>query len=212
MATVHPSRMGLVPGARIPKSPPAPSAPVSREEGLRQQLLERRRDRDMGSDANWQDGQESSRGRPTSDDVARQSARGDESKELRERRRDRLTTRWDERPEDSARDTGKSRRSPRPERQGYDVPPHVRDNDRSAQREDSFIPLNRNGSGDGQPPHAGEVDISRYGYGRERGDLPHGPPANAPWREQGRGWQGPPHRTGLIGPMGFEKYAISLHE
>jgi hypothetical protein len=228
MATVHPSRLGLVPGARQDRSrasapvtaPSAPpSAAPSREEELRRQLLRRReRGDEEGNGAERSAGDErGSRG----GDRDRDGPPGRRAGE-RVKRSGQAPSKWDERPDDRSKFLQSPTRDARsPGRRGYDDPPHVRrvddkyDDRRDRRpspsyrpmppppsREEAFISLDA-----GVPGHStGTSDISKYGYGRERNDIPHGG-APPPWRYQGGGGPaGPPNRMGFSGQLDYERW------
>ncbi|ORY34857.1 ras-induced vulval development antagonist-domain-containing protein [Naematelia encephala] len=216
MATVHPSRLRLV-----PQAPPArPPSPVSREEALRRQLLERRGRRESNGDSRdakrvkeYEDDREADKRRATRRSRSRSRDDRDGS-----RRRDRSSDRRDgarhsrrsPSDEDHRAVPLKDARSPRRDDRNYR--PHrdarsPRQDDRFRRpspsyktysgppppREESFIPLNgANGPG---------PDLSRYGYGGDRSDLgpPRGPP---PIRG---GYQGGPARVGFGGVANFEE-------
>jgi hypothetical protein len=131
-------------------------------------------------------------------------------------------SKWDERPDDRSKFLQSPTRDARsPGRRGYDDPPHVRrvddkyDDRRDRRpspsyrpmppppsREEAFISLDA-----GVPGHStGTSDISKYGYGRERNDIPHGG-APPPWRYQGGGGPaGPPNRMGFSGQLDYERW------
>ncbi|WWC65694.1 uncharacterized protein I303_108315 [Kwoniella dejecticola CBS 10117] len=195
MATVHPSRMGMVPGGSSSRpAPPAnrsngngnPETPVSREEELRRKLMDRKRN---GSE---RDGEGSHRDqddvRRDRDRSPRYDDRGDDRRDRDRDRRDRSRER--ERRGDRDRDIEGERVRDRDGEgfRSYDSRRDERDRDRDNTRRDrdrrgspvyendnrprrsspSYKPFDPS-----QPSQGGNRD--GYGYGR-RDDLPSGPP------------------------------------
>ncbi|WRT69521.1 uncharacterized protein IL334_006507 [Kwoniella shivajii] len=216
MATVHPSRMRLVPGGSHPPIPPASSdrnGEGSREEELRRKLMERKRGDEGGSRER--------------DDRRERDSR-DDRRETRDDRRDRDGDRRDrDRGDDRIRDRDgeafrsyELRRDERDGRDGRDGRDRRSNQDERPRRASpSYRPydLSAPPAPGGPPPP--QAQGQGYGYGR-RDDLPGGP-APPLWRPDGPphgmgggagsgagqrgGWQNPPPPNRFNGNMDFER-------
>ncbi|OCF61947.1 hypothetical protein L486_01612 [Kwoniella mangroviensis CBS 10435] len=207
MATVHPSRMGLVPaGSSRASAPTNGEGSNSREEELRRKLMDRkrggddkrdrdgdrdeRRDRDRSRDRDERRERDGDGGRKDRDrDRARdRDGEGFRSYESRRDERDRR-----DRDRDRDRDGGR-RRSVDRERERDDRPRRASP---SYNAYDANAPPPPSGNGAG------------YGYGR-RDDLPSGPPGMPPpWvpkmqSSQKPNWQNPPPHQ-RFGNMDLER-------
>ncbi|KAK8849522.1 hypothetical protein IAR55_004856 [Kwoniella newhampshirensis] len=202
MATVHPSRLGLVPGGAA-RPPPPPPVASSREDELRRKLSERKkessgRDRDRSPESRRErEGSASSRDGLRRD---RDGPRDRDGEAFRD---------YDSRRDERDRRGGGARHDSPPHRRrdDRDFPPRERERERERRASPSYIPF---GSAGGPAPGPA------YGYGR-RDDMPQ-PPRNGgvgpgdvppPWRGNpsggGGGWQNPPPHRGFNGTMDFER-------
>ncbi|WVR08217.1 hypothetical protein IAU60_005264 [Kwoniella sp. DSM 27419] len=201
MATIHPSRLGLVPGGNAPPARPPPhhvqsnghGAGPSREDELRRKLMERKNNGDRDRDGYDRERDSRSRERDSHRDVERpRGVERDTTRDSRVRDRDGEAFRdYENRRDERDRRDGRDR-SPPPSRRPHDSPPHrSREEDRRDRRPSpSYRPY------DGPPPPSA-AGGQGYGYGR-RDDLPHGPPGPGGYGGHGGGWQNPPPRFGGV--------------
>ena len=230
MASIHPSRMAMVPGARRspPRrspTPPPPPPPLSREEELKLRLLAKRKQHSRTPD--------SASGGGLKIKGSSKQAGEDEEEPLADIYQDEPVTRRESPEPGPSRRNERSRRSPsmnrpsdmegprREERRSrsrsrprYDdrYPPRHRSRSRSTSRD-------RTRSRDRRPSPSYRAEPPRnesnrdYGYSSQRDDLrrpppPHLPPFPPKWDQRGapppppggNGFMAPPMRIGFGGP------------
>ncbi|CAD6564160.1 MAG: hypothetical protein TREMPRED_003898 [Tremellales sp. Tagirdzhanova-0007] len=211
MATVHPSRLGLVPGSLSATKPPLSA---SREEELRQKLSARRheeRGRAPVNDKRESHAESGSREERTHDDTSHRT-RGYEKSSYHDDRRN-------EEGRNNGRDLRDNRSSRSPSRRDYDSKTHSYPRDKSPQADGHRRPSPTYRPYESLPPpqdspghHVGPRTHRSEGAGvdvkKEKSDIRRGfeaaPPP--PWRDGGSsGWQDGPPRGGYGGPLDFEK-------
>ena len=225
MATVHPSRLGLVPGSLSATKPPLSA---SREEELRQKLSARRHE-EVSEERRGDSYRSSQRGRAPVNDKRESHA---ESGSREERTHDDTSHRTrgyekssyhDDRRNEEGRNNGRDLRDNRssrsPSRRDYDSKTHSYPRDKSPQADGHRRPSPTYRPYESLPPpqdspghHVGPRTHRSEGAGvdvkKEKSDIRRGfeaaPPP--PWRDGGSsGWQDGPPRGGYGGPLDFEK-------
>ena len=228
MASVHPSRMAMVPGARRspPRRSPTPPPPLSREEELKLRLLAKRKQHSRTPES-------ATGGGLKIKGISKHVGVDEEDEPLADIYQDSPVTRRESPEPGPSRRNGRSRGSPSINRHSEMEEPrgevrrsrsrsHPRYDDRYPPRHRSrsrSISRDRNGSRDRRPSPSyrggGPRNESNrdYGYSSQRDDLrrpppPHLPPFPPKWDQRGapppppggNGFMAPPMRIGFGGP------------